>query len=433
MFCISLACHCGSGPEMSSQDQLPNIVLISIDTLRPDHLGCYGGLPEVSPNIDRFSQDSVVFTQAIAHAPSTLPSHASIFTSLIPQHHGASHTQNVPLSQEALTLTEVLAAAGYLTVAVVGGGQLDRAFGLSQGFQVYDQVDGSFREVVELGLRRLDEPGDRPFFLFLHTYEVHHPYSPDQNRLEALDRGYNGPLPDEISIDLLKSINRSQVQIDDRDLLHIKRAYDAEIQSMDEAFGDLVAQLRTLGLYETALVVFTSDHGEEFAEHGMVGWHSHTLYEELLRVPLIFKFPRQKASTTTIHSVARGIDIAPTLLDVAAIEKPGAFDGRSLLTDLRSDHPLDLPVVLLRDTTLKDTVETGGLRIGKWKLAEGRVFDLERDPGELADLASSRAQVADDLKTQLEKIIARRQPMVSEKLHLDEKTREDLRALGYLE
>ncbi len=418
---------------MSGQDQLPNIVLISIDTLRPDHLGCYGGLPEVSPNIDRFCRDSVVFTQAIAHAPSTLPSHASIFTSLIPQHHGASHIRNLPLAPEALTLTEVLAAAGYRTVAVVGGGQLDSGFGLSQGFQVYDQVGGSFREVVDLGLKRLDESEDRPFFLFLHTYEVHHPYSPDPNRLEALDRGYMGPLPDEISIDLLKSINRSQVQIDGRDLQHIERAYDAEIQSMDEAFGDLVVQLRTLGLYEKTLLVFTSDHGEEFAEHGMVGWHSHSLYDELLRVPLILKLPGQHASATMIPSVARGIDIAPTILAVAAIEKPGAFEGRSLLPQIRGDHPLDLPVALLRDTNLQETAETGGLRIGIWKLAEGRVYNLERDPGELTDLASSQTQVSDELKTQLEKMVARRQPLVSEDLQLDEKTRDDLRALGYLE
>ncbi|HEV7518989.1 MAG TPA: sulfatase-like hydrolase/transferase, partial [Thermoanaerobaculia bacterium] len=198
----------------------PNVILVSIDTLRADHLGSYGYRLPTTPCLDRFRADAVLFAEAVAQASSTLPSHASIFTSMIPQHHGASHTWNLPLADAAVTLTEVLQAEGYRTLAVVGGGQLQPVYGLGQGFDVYDDLgeESPFGAVVRRGLDRLAGGGQEPFFLFLHSYEVHHPYTPAPGRLAALDSGYSGSLPKDISIALLTDINEGRLKIDAADL-----------------------------------------------------------------------------------------------------------------------------------------------------------------------------------------------------------------------
>ena len=137
-------------------------------------------------------------------------------------------------------------------------------------------------------------------------------------------------LPDEISKELLNSINRGETGIDERDLDHIKAAYDAEIRSVDEAFGELLRGLEALGLAGNTLVVFTSDHGEEFGEHGVVGWHSHTLYDELLSVPLLIRFPDGLAAGQTVEAQVRLLDLAPTITSAAGIEAPSTFEGVDL-------------------------------------------------------------------------------------------------------
>ena len=147
------------------------------------------------------------------------------------------------------------------------------------------------RYVVEQARGYLSRRGEGPVFLFLHTYEVHHPYSPDAADVEPFRDGYVGPLPDLVTVELLRAINDKKRPVDDRDRRHVESLYDAEIRSMDRAFGVLVALLKERGLYDPAVIVVTSDHGEEFGEHGRMGWHSHTLFEELLRVPLLVKLP----------------------------------------------------------------------------------------------------------------------------------------------
>ena len=283
------------------------MVLVSIDTLRPDHLGCYGYTRPTSPNLDAFRKDAVLFDQAFAHAPSTLASHAAILASLLPPHHGASISNDLALPREVLTLAEVLKEAGYTTASYNGGIQLDPAWGLDQGFDVYasvkprgapaeslvDKTDRFAHQVDRAAawIRGRRSPG---FFLFLHTYEVHHPYSPEPDDLALFRGSYDGPLPDLVTVELLKEVNGGKRPVDDRDRQHIVDTYDAEIRSMDRAFGTLVALLKERKLYDAALVIVTSDHGEEFGEHGQMGWHSHTLYDELLRVPLLVKLPKSR-------------------------------------------------------------------------------------------------------------------------------------------
>jgi arylsulfatase A-like enzyme len=209
---------------------------------------------------------------------------------------------------------------------------MDRVFGLDQGFDSYQQpgserFNGTVAKAVEwLGTKRT-----KPFFLFLHTYEPHHPYTPPAEYLALFEDEYTGPLPQDISVDLLREINKNEREIDDRDLEHIIATYDGEIRSMDDGFGYLIEFLREQGLYDDTMIVLTSDHGEEFGEHGKVGWHSHSLFDELLRVPLIVKLPAAAGAGTEVAHQVRGIDVAPTILGVLGLEAPASFSGMSLL------------------------------------------------------------------------------------------------------
>jgi arylsulfatase A-like enzyme len=414
----------------------PNVILISIDTLRPDHLEPYGYKRRTSPFLQRFRGDAILFREVIAQAPSTLPSHASIFTSMLPQHHGASQNQNRPLADEAVTLAEVLHRNGYRTLAVVGGGQMAKVYGLTQGFETYEG-DGKgalevFAGIVLHGLRLLDQPDDRPFFLFLHTYQVHHPYTPEPWRLARLEPGYSGPLPGRIEVEMLLDINQRRRQIDARDLQHIVAAYDAEIGSMDHAFGFLIEALKARDLYRDTLIVFTSDHGEEFGEHGWVGWHSHTLYDELLRVPLIIKLPALRHAGAEVPAAVRSLDIAPTILAVAGVKPPSSFAGQDLLPFVRQGHRRGLGAVAWRETPTDEVMKFSGIRAGDWKLHGGRLYNLRLDPAEQRDLTAEKPEVVRTLERQLAGAIARRPPLRSGKARIDEETRESLKALGYV-
>jgi len=439
------------------------VILVSIDTLRPDRLGCYGNRQPTSPNIDRFAGESVLFTEAIAQAPSTLPSHATMFTSLLPAHHGAFFSRRTPLPASIPTLATELQAAGYRTAAFTGGGQIAPEFGLDRGFGTYGvNVGGSdFSSAVRAGLGWLGEDPGHPAFLFLHTYEVHHPFTPKPELLAVFDDGYDGELPAEISKDLLTQVNTDETVITDRDLAHIVAAYDAEIRSVDDAFGIFLIGLGELGLLEGSIVIFTSDHGEEFGEHGVVGWHSHTLYDELLRVPLMIRFPGGRQGGLTIDRQVRLLDLAPTVLAAVGVAAPPAFEGvdlarviGGLATPLPALSQLDLPL---------GEVELS-LRTKRWKLYPRRafagdpfaespppvalrvrnlikrwrrpfaLFDLQTDPGEHRDVVDGHPQVAGSLSRTMNLMAgARPHPAPEPTVIVDVATEERLRALGYVD
>jgi arylsulfatase A-like enzyme len=404
-----------------------NVIFISIDTLRPDHLGCYGYAPPTTPSLDAFRRDAILFREVTAHAPTTLTSHASMFASLIPTHHGASHLRGRPLSDEVVTLTEVLREDGWQTAAFVGGGQLAGIYGLDQGFDTYDDGGQLFQSTVDSALAWLDQREQRPFYLFLHTYEVHHPYEPRPDLLIEFDDDYDGSLPDRISIDLLRRINNGERKLDVGDAAHIIASYDAEIRSMDEAFGRLIQALKDRDLYDGALIVFTSDHGEEFGEHGTMGWHSHTLYEELLRVPLLVKLPASEQAGATVEARARGIDIAPTVLEAVGLPRPTFFEGASLLP---AGDEREAPAISTRVAFRK---EYSSLVMGRWKWNRPRLFDLAADPGETVDLAEVETEVAEQLERKLRSALSSREAPRVESVAPGEEDRRRLRALGYLE
>jgi arylsulfatase A-like enzyme len=416
-----------------SSPRRPNIILISIDTLRADHLGCYGYAQHTTPALDAFRREAVLFRTAIATAPSTLPSHASMFTALSPQHHGAAHARNIPLGDRFVTLTEVLRDAGYRTAAFVGGGQLSPEYGLKQGFESYDVVDdGTFEQIVARAVQFLQRSNDKPFFLFLHTYEVHHPYWPspeDSARFASSDATI---LPSYIDIRLLSDINTRKMQIGPSDRAHIAGEYDAEIASMDRGFQALVTALKRLGIYDDSLIVFTSDHGEEQGEHGFVGWHSHTLYDELLHVPLLVHFPAAQHAGAEIGGVVSGVDVAPLILEATGNPRPAPFDRFSLATTLARGRPPAAPVLLWRERSPAETVEHEGLRTADWKLIEGRLYDLRADPLEQRNVAASHPDVVNDLTAQMHALLRQYPRPNTQAIAPDEETAKKLKALGYL-
>ena len=430
---------CGGGPEPLAR----NLLLISIDTLRPDHLGCYGAARDTSPNVDALCRESVVFEQAISHAPSTLPAHASMLSSLPPQVHGASFSRRTRLPEEVLTLAEVLSERGFRTVSYNDGSQVKGIWGLAQGFDLYQSTQG--KRAVALGefddrvsdmLGWLDERGtgdaDRPFFAFLHSYQVHHPYLPEEDDLERFEGSpYDGWMGRSVSVQSLNRINRGARTAEPADQEFIRTAYDAEIRSMDRALGRLLAGLRERGVLEDTLVIFTSDHGEEFGEHGKWGWHGHTLYDELLRVPLVVRFPEGRWAGQRVRRQVRLIDLAPTALDGLGVPAPESWWGVSLRPLLEGGEIEPLVAVARVDQKSENPAEA--VRTGRWKWSAGELFDLANDPGERFDVLLDNVGLAAALEGHLEAIRERMAGRAeAEVIELDAGTVEELEALGYL-
>jgi len=443
--------------------QLPrHVVIVSIDTLRQDHLGCYGYQAPTSPSIDRFADNSVVFELAIAQAPSTLPSHASIFTSLIPEHHGAFYRRETGLTPDTPTIASIMKSMGFVTAAFTGGGQMARVWGLDIGFDEYNvhSKNENFTDTVNEALAWLDALESDRAFLFLHTYEAHHPYTPTEEFLAEFSKGYTGSLPQSIPTQLLININSGRRVIDEDDLAYIVAAYDAEIRSVDHGWSVLLEGLEARGILDQSLIVFTSDHGEEFGEHGSVGWHSHTLYDELLRVPLVVRFPGGWGGGTRVPHQVRSIDIAPTVLATLGVETPPSFDGVNLLSILDSPGSFpDLPAVSQQDTPRH--LQLYSARTESFKLLPRRLhayssfrpmgflpkiarrtseffdpyalFDLERDPGETTDISQLDKGRAADMEALLESLTSSRPSRDGRPVSVDRETADRLRALGYID
>jgi arylsulfatase A-like enzyme len=318
-------------------------------------------------------------------------------------------------------------------MAWTGGGQLDPVFGLDQGFESYAMPPGSqdFDTVVQPALEWLDRNRDARAFLFLHTYEVHHPYPEPDPALSPEVAAYQGPLQGGIQVGLLQDINRGRLQVDDQDRRRIVLAYDTGIRQMDQAFAALVDGLRRLGLYDRSLIVVTSDHGEELGEHGKMGWHSHTLYDELLLVPLLVKLPRGAHAGLEVKAPVRSIDIAPTILDALAIAAPDDFEGTSLLAWLDRPSRAGLPAIAKQDYPAPRVIEA--YRARPWKLYDERLFQLDRDPGERVNLTGQEPDRVRELAQALSDFVAQREPPPAGEVTVGADTEEQLRALGYVQ
>jgi arylsulfatase A-like enzyme len=318
----------GSGPSR------PNFILVSLDTLRADHLGVYGYARDTSPEIDSLANESFTFDWAFCQGPRTDYSHTSMFTSLYPTVHGVDLTHS--LAGARLTLAEYLREAGYRTAACTDGGYMRRVFGFSQGFECYDdfKMKGMPRAVPKV-LGWLDKGlADGPFFLFLHTFDIHSPYEPPK-RFQGM---FTDPDAKSVNTDTqaLSDI-RSRVVDDplagpglsEDEIEFMKGRYDEGIRWIDGWVGRLVDGLRERGLLEKTWVVILSDHGEEFTEHGTV-LHGE-LYNTNIRVPLIIRPPGWPNRGCRIEHIVELIDVMPTFLDLAGIEPVDTIEGKSLV------------------------------------------------------------------------------------------------------
>lgn len=323
----------------TTKDDKLNVILISYDTLRADHLGCYGYGRETSPNIDQFAKNAILFKNAFSASSWTLPSHASIFTSLLPSRHQATvdtsdasqgKFRTTPLADTYLTLAEVLRDTGYATAAFTGGGYVASSLGFHQGFEAYRDGHG-IENILDKSITWLERHRSRNFFLFLHTYEIHTPYhrrtfatGHDKGRFgesfKYESRNCKNTPEHDAFLNLLSTATA-------REREYIVALYDGGIHYADRFMGALLTQLERLNLRKNTLIVFLSDHGEELWDRypQMSGQHGHSPYDELLHVPLIVALP-YGPSRQTINEPVSLIDVFPTVLDLLDV----SYDGRRI-------------------------------------------------------------------------------------------------------
>jgi arylsulfatase A-like enzyme len=434
---VALA-SCGAGPaDRAVEIRRPNIVLYVVDTVRADRLGAYGYEKPTSPRLDAFAAGAVLFENAYAQSSWTRPAVASLFTGLLPPAHRTVGRRSV-LPEDATTLAEILAAHGYEGLGLVRNPNVGRAFGFAQGFTRFRSED---RERDETMLDRvrlwLDErqSADGPFFLFLHAIDPHGPYDPAPEFEEMFEAG--GAPAHYRTVRYLLRLNRGEVEPEPGTAEALSRLYDAEVAQNDRAFGDLLDELEARGLTEGTAVIYVSDHGEEFAEHGR--WeHGLSLYEEVLRVPLVMHLPGVRPRR--LEAPAQHVDVLPTLLGYLGIEAPPT-DGRDLLAARRrGDDPPDVYTHLDVDGHRAASVVRGHFKLvlpqSPSQGTEPMLFDLDADPGELENLASERP----DIVERMVGLMAARRLIDEvesaeeiEEDQLDEDVRRRLRALGYID
>jgi len=381
-------------------DGATNILLISIDSLRADHLGCYGYERDTSPVLDELAASGALFENTVSTTSWTLPAHISLLTSMDISVHGVSH-DGLSLHPSIGTVTQRLKAEGYETACFCSSPYMSPAFGFDRGFDIYRNIDledekisdtilppPKERDVVHADITSpritgyaidwIREHSSRPFFLFLHLWDVHYDYIPPSPYNRLFDPDYEG------EINGRNYLHNEKVSpgMDPRDLEHIIALYDGEIAYVDYHIGLIVNELKTLGVFEDTLIVVTADHGDEFFEHGGKG-HRNTLFDEVTMVPLILHLPRKISLSRKIPNQVSIIDIAPTILDLSGITIPDQMQGSSLTSLMRgSEEPDNRAALLELGEVLK------ALRSNSWKLLfntralQTIIFDLKADPGE---------------------------------------------------
>ena len=419
----------GAAPGTSAFRAKPNLVVVTLDTTRADALGAYGQALPVSPIFDRLAREGVLFEDAVSTSPETLPSHASIFTARNPFGHGVRGNAGYVLSNEHLTLAEVLNTAGYATHAEIAAVVMQRGTQIAQGFEsvrdtssdgvklkaVLRERDGEVKaevvmardgaDITDSGIHFLDQAGDRPFFLWLHYFDAHAPYSPPPV--------FNGKIPES--------------------------PYHAEVAYQDAQLGRFIDELEKRGLRDNTLVVVTADHGEGLLDHGE-RTHSYFLYESTIRIPLLLWGLEGLPKGARIPSLVRNIDIAPTVLELLGQYPLDEVDGRSMMPLIRGEST-DLGVTAYGEASrITSTFNIAPLRYvreGRWKYIHKvgpEVYDVAADPRELVNRVDRDPEVAARLRTRLEEILRGAQPRRADSLvAITPQVEAQLRALGYVE
>jgi arylsulfatase A-like enzyme len=426
----------------------PDIVLVTIDALRADHLSSYGYQQFTSPAIDAFARRAARFTNAIAQAPYTKASIASIMTGQYPSAHKTvtasvpfpetmtGHLTTAPITTDVLppsmtTLAEALGAGGYQTLGFTANPFLIEEFGFARGFDRFRFYPGTGfargeRLVADAVDAARDADGRRPLFTWVHFMEPHSPYTPPPLTAGMFRVGGSPqPIPSQVSIPgwLLPG--------SPRDLRPYVAAYDDDISAVDAAFDTLLRELRTMRGWRDTIVVLTADHGEQFLDHG--GWeHGSNLHDELIRVPLVIQAPRSPAGV--IDAQVQLIDLFPTLLDMAGAPLP-ATSGRALevLWDRKNpSHPAMSEIVGIQSTLREE-----GFKLIAFTTGQPQLFDLARDPREKVDVAAANPERVHAMQTALNRMRADAleagRGVHTEMVPIDPDVARRLRALGYIQ
>jgi arylsulfatase A-like enzyme len=430
--------------------QSPNIIVYLIDTLRADHLGCYGYQLPVSPRIDEFAADSILFEKAYSQCSWTRPAVASLFTGVYPQVHGTNAVED-SLPTDLPTLAELLKSAGYETAAVSTNSIAGPKWGFSRGFdrfqllkerlktvEVHRQSDAA-NEVVFRWFR--ERPLRDPFFLFVHTTDPHGPYTPREPYHSRFASEVRDPSVGHWDrVKALKNLRNDEVEealIDDLTAL-----YDAEIAFNDASFGTLIDRLKSEGIYDSSMIILLSDHGEEFFDHGrwMHGW---SLYQEQLHVPMIIKMPAGLNAGFRSREIIELVDLLPTILEYAGVSVPKGVQGRRVATELlhrqsnreareafaylARSEPRRLEAYFRGDTKL---ILNRAMDLPR---AAVEVFDLGTDGGETANLAETQPILAGFMTASFKGTTASWELRNLGSEELTREQRERLKALGYID
>jgi len=441
IFCAALfVTSCKSRGEVHHQ-KIQKVVLISIDTLRADYLSCYDSKKKTSPNIDRFADNNVLFEYATSQGPSTAISHKSILYSLYPAVHKL--TKDTVPTETSRSPLEILQSKGFKTAAFVGGGQLSRKFGFARGFDSYWEAAGTRKkgkdhfnlESIEMNTDEwLDRHYKQNFFLFVHTYEVHCPYNPPQKFAQKFTSWYRGNLdPNGKCGD-----NYYNVQpMSPDDMEFVRGLYSGSVNFVDEFVGRLIEKLKNLNIYDQTMVVFLADHGESLGERSYVG---HNLpYEIQLHIPLIMHIPGHDGAR--IDQPVIGIDVMPTIFDALGLGRPYAFQGRSLIPVIDGTTEIESDRVLIAEQ--KDRIR---VRKGEWVCIFSRVgppreelYNAKKDPEELNNLADKDPEKVREFVRYYSRMLDSSREMSAKFIlgsqsgpDLDEATKEQLKALGYV-
>ncbi len=438
----------------------PSILFILVDTLRADYLGSYGFDGDISPNLDRLAAESIRFENCSSQAPWTKPSVASLFTSLYPGVHGVTNHEGMfwgdwtpgmeagKLPEQAVTLAELMQKGGYRTAAFIANPLLAPGYGFEQGFDSYEvyEVEDLSRILTDTAKRWMEsKTTDKPFFAYLHFMNVHGPYmAPEADYLAVKDSpslGADKQLSEKeyhAITDYLKRVPWAEAP-EAKQLRTWRARYAAGVRAFDRSFLPFLEEISGSGLLDETLLVLTSDHGEELAEHG--GWdHGHSLYEHQLRIPLLIRMPGGRGGGREVANVVSLVDLLPTLLAQAGINAPDGLQGRDI-SFLLDDEGVGDDSAASFSTATSDRPGLHSVRTRRHKLitdldgGETFLFDFENDSGEQQNIAGREPGLAkrlrERLRHHLEKM-ASHGALAAEVAPISEEMSEQLRKLGYV-
>ncbi|MFC2173429.1 sulfatase [Acidobacteriota bacterium] len=444
-------------------DSPPNLLLITMDTVRADHLSCYGYARKTSPIIDRLASQGVRFEDAYCEVPITAPSHATMLTGLHPSRHGVRTNGLYVLNPGRRTLAEILEEKGYQTAAFLGAIPLDHRFGLNQGFQVYDDdfssselsgkakqdwygikvINGERRasEVVKRALSWLRHRDENPFFLWVHLFDPHSPYAPPP----PFTRKFYPADPAASAIDSLKPVKDLGHPWHEwlepyRDLRYPIALYDGEIAYADNQVGKLLEGLEESGEDQRTVICLVADHGESLTEHNYYFFHGDLLYEPSLRIPWLMVYPSNLDAGLTVKGRVQLADLMPTVLDLLGVELPAGLDGTSLVpaikgAQINENRPI-LHEALLRDGSGKGVraIRSGDFKLIAYPDGKIELFNIAQDPVETFNIAKENNDLAMKLHAELKDLESKLEAPGQEQQRegiLDPQALEALRSLGY--